>query len=366
MKKKIGMLAVFILLIFTLFSVTASAEGLGESDYFDRFVESIPEGSVDIESEEDVLSDVGIDALFSRLGEALSSNFGDALSLFALLLGISALMAVCDALGGQGAGTLSGSASAATSVVFAVIIFMRIYPAVLTVRESLEELSLFFEGLIPVLTGILTAGGHVNTAATHAFNMNITFALVSELATSLLLPLAFSLFALSLLSGFDGGGVSVLSKNIKGIFMWLLGIAGAIIIGAVSMQSVIAGAQDSAYLRAAKYAASGMIPVVGSTVSSALATLAGGLSYVKSTVGVSAVLVIITLSLAPLIQLLLFRLAFSLSVSLLEFCGSVGGVRVFSAFRSALDALISVYAVSAVVYIAEIVVFMKCGVSVFG
>jgi stage III sporulation protein AE len=129
---------------------------------------------------------------------------------------------------------------------------------------------------------------------------------------------------------------------------------------------MIASASDTAYLRAAKYAASGMIPIVGGTVSSALATLAGGLSYVKSAVGVSAALVIVLTAISPMVALLLYRLAFSFCLSILEFMGSSGGVRVFSAFRTAFDTLISVYAVSAVVYITEIVIFLKCGVEVFG
>jgi stage III sporulation protein AE len=163
-----------------------------------------------------------------------------------------------------------------------------------------------------------------------------------------------------------GGTVSGVAKNIKGLFNWILGIGTTVLLAAVSMQSIIAGAQDTAYLRAAKYAASGMIPLVGSTVSGALGTLAGGLSYVKSAVGVSAVMMIVTLALAPLVTLLLYRLAFSLSISFLEFMDAKGGVRSFSAFRSALDALIAVYSLSAVVYVSEIVVFMKSGVSVFG
>ena len=107
-----------------------------------------------------------------------------------------------------------------------------------------------------------------------------------------------------------------------------------------------------------------MIPVVGSTVSSALAALAGSISYVKTTVGVSAVLVIITLAVSPLINILFHRLSFSLTISFLELMNASGGVRVFSAFRSAIDALLSVYVVSVIIYISEIVVFMKCGVSV--
>ena len=49
----------------------------------------------------------------------------------------------------------------------------------------------------------------------------------------------------------------------------------------------------------------------------------------------------------------------------LEFLDSVGGVRCFSAFRSALDAIISVYALSVLLCTVELVIFIKSGVNVF-
>ena len=212
---------------------------------------------------------------------------------------------------------------------------------------------------------ILLAGGNVASATAQAVNLNLTFGVVSHLATDFLLPLASSLFAFALLSGISDGAVSSISKGVRSAFNWALGIATTVIIAASSMQSVVATAKDSAYLRAAKYAASGMIPVVGSTVSGALGTLAGGLSYLKSTVGIASVFVIISISLSPLVSLLLLRFAFSISLTFLEFTSCTGGVRVFSAFRSAIDALISVYCVAAVVYVSQVVIFIKGGAAIF-
>lgn len=351
----------FLLVLFCVPSLAADSS----EDYWQDFVELVPDGAAS-ENMEDVLSGAGVKSLLSELIAAFGEGSGEAISFFTLLIGVAVLIAVAEGCGSIEKNSLSQHSSAAVSIISAVLIFGRIGSVCFSVRESLESLSAFFSGLIPILTGILTAGGNVNTAASQALNMNITLGAVSYVSASLLIPLVFALFALALVSGMDGGAVSSVAKSIKGLFNWLLGIGTAVIIAAVSMQSIIAGAQDSAYLRAAKYAASGMIPVVGSTVSTALGTLVGGLSYVKSAVGVSAVMLIVTLALAPLVTLLLYRLAFSVSISFLEFMGAKGGVRSFSAFRSALDALIAVYALSAVVYISEIVVFMKSGVSVFG
>ena len=354
-----------LLLSLSVISSPLSSNDGAADDYWQEYLEIAPEGQVS-ENPEDVVWGVGVESLLSEFFGALEYGLGEAASFFVMLLGISLIIATSESVTPIENNSLARNSSAAISVISSVLIFGKIGKLCFSVRESLEVLSAFFSGIIPILTGILGAGGNINSSAAQAFNMNVTLGAVSYLSAEILIPLVFALFALALAASMDGGAISSVAKGIKNIFMWLVGISTAVIIGAVSMQSVITGAQDSAYLRAAKYAASGMIPVVGSTVSGALSTLAGGLSYVKSVVGVSSVMVIVTLAISPLITMLLYRLAFSLSITLLEFMGASGGVRTFTAFRSSIDALISVYALSAVVYISEVVVFMKSGVNVFG
>ena len=360
--KKVFICVLLSVALGSAFTVGASASEYDEDDFFDEYLDAVPDGA-GIDESEDIINGVGIDSLLSELMAAVGKGAGSAASFLVMLLGAAVLIALADTMG---AGTLSGHATVGVTVISAVLIFGRLGKVIFSVSESLEQMSVFFSAIIPVMSGILIAGGNVNSSAYQAFNMNVTLSAVSYVSNTLLLPLVFAMFAIALMSSLEEGRISSVAKSIKGAFMWVMGIGTAIVVGAVSMQSIIAGAKDSAYLRAAKYAASGMIPVVGGVVSSALSTLAGGLIYVKSAVGVSAVMVIVGLSLAPLISLLLYRFALSVSISFLDFMGSTGGVRSFSAFRSALDCLISVYALSCVIYISEIVIFIKSGVSAFG
>lgn len=364
--KKLFFLIVTVLCIFSLVGFKSSAQEKPEEEKFwDDFVDILPE-SAEISEKEEVLSSVGIDSLFYEIISAFSGKKTEIASFFLLVFGVSVIMSVADAMPIYENSSLIRHTSMAVSLVSSALVFSRLLPIAASIRDSLFAMTDFFSSVIPILTGILAAGGSVNSASVQAFNMNVTMALISKISTSLLIPLSLALFTLSLLASLDSASPSALAKGIRGIFMWILGIGATVIIGAVSMQTVIGTAKDSAYLRAAKYAASGMIPVVGSTVSGALATLAGGLAYIKSVIGIYAVFVMLIMSLTPLITLLLYRLAFSVSLSFLEYVGSSAGVRTVSAFRASIDALISVYAVSIIVYICEIVVFMKCGVNVFG
>ena len=193
--------------------------------------------------------------------------------------------------------------------------------------------------------------------------MKIVLGIVGAVATDLLLPLSFAMLALALVSSFGDGGAAKVGKGIKSFFMFGLGIVTSVSSAAIALQSVIASASDSAALRAARYAASSLVPVVGSSVSSAISTLAGGLAYAKSAVGAAAVAVVAAISVTPLVTLLLYRAAFSLAVSLLEYVDSACAARCFSAYRSAFDSVIAVYVMSTLICIIQLLIFIKGGIS---
>lgn len=363
MKKKVIAL-VFFLLLFSLFAVGASAT---EEELLTDFYSIIPDEYAQA-GEDELISNIGFEAIVGDISAALSDTRGTAVSFFMLLFGFAVLISVASGINELGISMKNSTGQAAEAAVITLssaVIFSSLYGVIDTVRQSLETLCDFFGSLLPIATAVLTASGAVSSAAVQATNMNITVAIIGRVCVGVLLPLSFLLFTLAMISSLGGGGIASVAKGIKGIFMWGVGIVCTVSSAAIAMQSVVASAADSASLRAARYAASGMIPIVGSTVSSALGTLCGGLAFVKSTIGATSIAVILSIVLVPLVSLLAYRLAFSLCIIFLEFLDSTGGVRCFSAFRSALDAIISVYALSVLLCTVELVVFIKGGVSVF-
>jgi hypothetical protein len=96
-----------------------------------------------------------------------------------------------------------------------------------------------------------------------------------------------------------------------------------------------------------------------------MSTIIGGLSGLGGIIGASSVLVIISISLAPLIYLLLYRLAFSFSALLSDMIGgeASGTVKVYA---GSLDILISVYVMTTIIYIFEVILVIIGGNMIFG
>ena len=349
--------------VFAVFPTDVYASENTAEDFFDKFSEIAPEGAIGGSAEE-IIDGVGFDALLKELLSAVSSSGTAALSFFALSMGLALAFVFV-----EGMSVISDAGSrymrSAVAAVGAYLMFSGLSPLISSVRDSISSLSSFFSALGPSASGIIAAGGAVSTASVQALNMNLALAVIERIGAEVLLPLSVTSFALSLVSSVDGEISSSIVKGVRSVFNWAMGIVTTVLVASLSLQSVLSSAKDSAALRAAKYAVSGSIPIVGSTVSGALSTLFGSLSYVGTSIGVGSVFVILSMAISPLLLLLSYRAAISLSRSVVDFLGASGANGIFSSFLSALDSLIAVYASCTVIYLLEIIIFLKCGVKIF-
>ncbi len=355
MKKCIIML--MIVVISLAFSLRVSAKEA--EDYIEDFESVLPGEGVDVGDPEKILSSVSVEGLLRELSSALSGRRGEIFSFFLLLLGASVLLA----LASTAPEGCRSAVECGVGLTVSGLLLVRILPVFGQTLGSVGELSDFFAKAAPILAAISLAGGGGGASAVETAGIALAVSFVGEvMCTALLGVMGFSL-ALGLISAFGDSGVAALASAVKGIFAWLIGISTAVIMGTLSLQSVVASAADSAAMRSAKYAASGMIPIVGGAVSGALSTLASGLSYAKGVIGAGTVAVLVTSAVAPLAVLLLYRLAFTVAMRL---CGGFSTTTVIKSFATALDMLIAVFSLSMLIFIFEIILMIKSGVALLG
>ncbi len=362
MKRFVLLILAFFVLAYNIFFCSTTVYAEEYDEIIDEFNSTVPEG-VEIDTSDISGGYLGIDMLLKEVVSSFEGKLGEISTFFLTLFGFSIF--ICIGSGGSESldGGVGKSVSTSVLILASVSIFSSIFPLFESLRTSLSSLADFFGALMPVLTSVSTLLAESTTASVQATNMSITLAIIEMFSVKCLMPLSFAFFTISFIGGVTEGGISSLSKWIKGAFMWGVGIISTVLAAIISIQSVVASAHDSALLRAARYAASGTIPVVGTTVASALGTLGGGLAFLKSSIGASSIAVVLSITLSPLIVLVLYRLAFSLCTFFLEFCSASDGVRCLSAFRNSIDAIIAVYSMSTLVCIVELVVFLKGGVS---
>lgn len=334
-------------------------QNTGISELWERFVAILPDGFSSF-SDPGSISSLGPDALLRELAACAGGGGGEVFSFFVLLCGAVLLGSTVRLLGAE----MRSAASGAVSAVLSLLIFGALYPLFLSVSASLSLVGEFFGAAAPVLLSYLVLVGGGVTAASSAAGLNATVWLLGGISKNFLLPMTAAVFATSAVSSSFGGAAAGISGSIKKIFGRAAGIVGAAVSALFALQTYISSASDGAAMRAARYAASSLIPTVGGAVSGALTTLVGGLSAVGRVIGASSVAVLVTMALSPLVMLLLYRLAFYLASLVGELAGAPSSV--VTAFSSALDTLITVYVMTTLVYIFEVILLVSGGGAVLG
>lgn len=326
--------------------------------YISEFEEALPDKFEGLTEDTDqMIERIGLRGLISEISDVLSEGKGEIGGFFLLLLGVVILSSLSSLLGEK----LAGAVRVVINIAASLIIFGKLSNVFSDTLSSLTKANGFFSALIPVATGIISLGGGVASAGVQSSGMYLTLSLLGGVGNEIFGSISSIGLALSLVSGVGGRISEAVGEGVKKIFTQILGIFTAIFTASLSLQGLIASSADTATMRAAKYAASGLIPMVGTTVSGVMSTLASGLSYAKGIVGGGAIVALILMLLPQLIYLLLLRLGMTTAISISKLFGSPS--EIISSFRASLDMLIALYTLSSVIYIFEIVLFIKIGVS---
>ena len=328
-----------------------SEEGSELDKIYDEFIASMPDGVP--ESTEQIQGFLGIEKAFRWIFETLSGK--ECRKTLFVLIAVGILFALAETLITDGAS--AETSRSAVGVVLCIPVFNIMRNLIFEVSESIERSSEIFSGIIPTVSALLSVGSGPGAASLSASAMSFSLGFVARVLSENLLPLSAMMFSLSMLSSFDTGTmIDGTAKGVRSVFNFLIGLSSLIIVGIVGMQTVIAVCADNLALKSAKYAISGMIPVVGGTVSGTLSALIGGVKLLSASIGCVSVIALVSVVAAPLLKLLFFRLCLGACISIASFSGGSFGARLFGSLRSSLDTLIAVLASSSLIYILETVI----------
>ena len=318
------------------------------SGIYESFVGALPDGAP--KSTDELSGLLGVEKTLAWISSFLSSR--ESVGVLLVFLSAALLFSISELLLSE-----SGVGVGAAAIVLSIPICKILIDAAVEVSEGLGAMSETFSALIPSLTALISVGSGGTAAAVSGAGMSLSLGLVSGVIEQYLLPLSAMIFSSSIASSFDAVGVTDGAvKGVRGLFGFLIGLSSLVIVAIFGAQTFIAVSSDNLALKSAKYAVSGMIPVVGGAVSSALSALISGVKLLSATVGTVSVAALLFVALSPLVKLLFLRLCLWVAISVTSFSGGGIGVRLVSALRSALDTLVAILVSSTLVYLLEIII----------
>ena len=233
--------------------------------------------------------------LFCGLADTVQEGMGKSRSRAASLAGTLAVTAVAvadvNSLLGMGTGAISNMAS-------------------------------FSNVLLPTVAAVTAATGSITGAAVRQLAAAVFSDVLVNLINSLLVPLLYGYIAASAAQAAAGtDGLKRLADLLKWAVTTALTVVMMVFVGYLTASGVVAGTADEATVKAAKFAISGSIPVVGGILSDAAETMLASAGVLRGTVGVFGMLTVLSICLVPLLELSVHYLVYKLTAAL---CAAVG------------------------------------------
>ncbi len=161
-------------------------------------------------------------------------------------------------------------------------------------------------------------------------------------ASGIVKPLAGAFTALALVGvAVPSFGLSEIAGSVKKAVVWSLGAVTTLFVAILGSQSGVAAAADGVAMKAARFAVSSTVPVVGGALSDAMDSAVGYLRLLKNVIGAFGIGAGAAIFLPVMVDLILWRVALGVAVIFAQIAGVPNISKASSAFSDVLEILLA-------------------------
>ncbi len=206
--------------------------------------------------------------------------------------------------------------------------------------DTVSSLQRQMQAIFPILlTLIATSGGSVSVAVYRPAVLFLSESVVS-IIVSVVFPLASLMCVLNMVGNMSG---ELKLKNFCAFFAsvikWTLGISLTAFTVFLSVQGITSATYDGFSFKAAKYAVSNTVPIIGSFLGSGFDLVIAGSVLIKNSLGACGIFLLAIVIAVPLVQLVAYNLFLKLAAAVTE---PMGDEKV-SSFLSSLSGTVNYF-----------------------
>ena len=177
--------------------------------------------------------------------------------------------------------------------------------------HAVARMASVIQGLFPLLLTLMSAVGSTASAALYQPVLTAAGGTLITFLHTVILPLAISSGAVTVLDALSGRmDLSPLATLMRKGAVWLMGAAFTLFLSVTALRNVTHALRDGISIRAAKYAADHLVPVVGGMVADTMDALVGAALLVKNALGVTGLCGLALLTLPSLARCLFTALLY--------------------------------------------------------
>jgi stage III sporulation protein AE len=251
--------------------------------------------------------------IFGYIWEQIKSKAAYPLRIFAAVMAVILMSSLVDALEDTIANRKLTRIYGIICVMVAVtVISAPVSETIKVAATALNDGGVFMAGYIPVFAGITASSGQITGAASYSVIVIFASNIAVSVASNYMIPILSVCMALGIIEAINQNfSLTGITTAIQRITQVIVSFAMVVFLGLLSTQTIIGASADTLGVRAAKFAASNFIPIVGSAVADAYTTVKASLGLLRGGVGFFGIAAIFVMVLPPLVEVGLMRLAFS-------------------------------------------------------
>lgn len=195
----------------------------------------------------------------------------------------------------------------------------------------------------PILLSFISIAGGTTTISVCSPLMSILSNLIIIVIGSVIFPLFLAVIVLSVVGNLSANvNLNKLKSSVQSISGWLLGIMFGLFTAVLTGYGLIGTSIDGLSVKAAKFALSGYVPIIGGYLSSGFDVVLAGSLLIKNSLGAVLLIIMFSLIVLPALKILLFSLALKLTAGIVSTVSDARETELLSSLSSALKLLVAV------------------------
>lgn len=171
-------------------------------------------------------------------------------------------------------------------------------------KKAIENIAILSEIMSPVILTLMIASGGTVSAAVYKPSVLFLSGGIIGIITNVVFPLVGIMIIFSIVNAFSKNvKLNKFSEGIAGAIKWILGISFTVYGLFLSVQGITSATFDGISLKAAKYAISNSVPLVGGYIRDGFDLVIAGSVLIKNAVGITGTFALFFVLLSPILQI---------------------------------------------------------------
>lgn len=260
------------------------------------------------------------------LKNLFTSLFGGIINLlpaFSQVVAISILCAICaDVEGGLISKSTAKVVRLACISVILLVLASVLVGVISSAVSAVSAISRQIDVISPILVTLTVLTGGSGTGAIYTPCATFLGQGAIYLVNGVIIPVTIAVMVLNFMSKINPEmSFSGISSVLKSIMKWIMGITVAVFGLFLTVQSTSTSLFNGIFFKVTKYLVGNSVPIVGNFLSSGIDMIVFSGSIVKSAVGLSGVVLLISVVLEPIINLIAFSIMLKITAAIAQATG---------------------------------------------